>query len=321
MASKYNDYEDKDFIRALNPGVKMEYKARHTTLLNNVMFITAQVINKSLKIDLFDYEKDVFSHNFFKESEVNTFVEGMFVDPINADSVDEIENITIGRLQTMQEYLKNLCKDVIESKKHLILESNYITPSLLYNLYNNGNCLPQEYNNIESKVLKYLDIDFNNLTKNMIYDINNNLLFVVYNFGIPEIGSYLHGFDDKVLMDIYKSKFGYFNPLKLLFNNLDLMAKHLIAHCLIIINNIKLKTKPISSTTSNLDSPLNNAASTITNDDNQPVPLVMPLNTVPIDGNIFYQLFNQANNQQSQQVPLVNDINNAIINTLGGKVS
>ena len=65
MASNYSDRSDKDFIRALNRGVKLEYDVKHSTLLNNVVFITAQVINKSLKMDIFDYEKDAFSHNFF----------------------------------------------------------------------------------------------------------------------------------------------------------------------------------------------------------------------------------------------------------------
>lgn len=320
--NKISNMNDANLIRALNPGTKVEYEVKHTTLLNNVMFITSQVINKSLKIDLFDYEKDVFSHNFFKESGVNTGYDGMFNNYIHVNSINEIEDISIERLQTMQEYLKNLCKDIIESKKYLILESNYITPSLLYDLYNNGNCLSQEYNNIELKISNYFCIDFNklnNITKNN--EIYSNLTILTNDFGIPEMEIYLERFSYDLLREMYEYKFGDFNPLKLLFNNLDLMAKHLIAHCLITINNIKLKTKPISSTASNLDSPLNNAASTITNNDNQPVPLVMPLNTVPIDGNIFYQLFNQANNQQSQQVPLVNDINNAIINTLGGKVS
>lgn len=239
MSSKYSDRNDKDFIRALNKGVKLEYDVKHSTLLNNVMFITAQVINKSLKMDIFDYEKDAFSHNFFLESGVNTFVEGMFnEDYPEMNSVNEIEEIAINRLQKMQDYLKNLCKKIIQSKEDLILESKYIIAPLLYDLYNNGNCLSQEYTNIKDKVLNYLGIDLNNLTDEMIYDINNNLLYIIYNFGIPEISTYLNAFSNSNSRNIYKFKFGNYNLFDLLFNNLDLMAKHLIGHCLMEIFQI-----------------------------------------------------------------------------------
>lgn len=318
MATKYNEYNDKDFIRALNIGVKLEYDVEYSTLLNNVMFITAQVINKSLKMDIFNYEKDAFSHNFFLESGVNTFVEGMFnEDYPEMNSVNEIEEIAINRLQKMQDYLKNLCKEIIQSKEDLILESKYITAPLLYDLYNNGNCLPQEYNNIKDKVLNYLGIDFNNLTDEMIYDINNNLVYIIYNFGIPEISTYLNAFSNSNSRNIYKFKFGNYNLFDLLFNNLDLMAKHLIGHCLLLINNIRLKNNNIINNLTAQQNIIPIPVNSNYSQESTPIQLVTPI----ADQNMFNQLFTQPQVPQQNNInptQLVYDINNALYNVLGG---
>lgn len=318
MASKYNEYNDKDFIRALNTGVKLEYDVEYSTLLNNVMFITAQVINKSLKMDIFNYEKDAFSHNFFLESGVNTFVEGMFnEDYPEMNSVKEIEEIAINRLQKMQDYLKNLCKEIIQSKEDLILESKYITAPLLYDLYNNGNCLPQEYTNIKDKVLNYLGIDLNNLTDEMIYDINNNLVYIIYNFGIPEISTYLNAFSNSNSRNIYKFKFGNYNLFDLLFNNLDLMAKHLIGHCLLLINNIRLKNNNIINNLTTQQNIIPIPVNSNYSQESTPIQLVTPI----ADQNMFNQLFTQPQVPQQNNInptQLVYDINNALYNVLGG---
>lgn len=318
MASKYNEYNDKDFIRALNTGVKLEYDVEYSTLLNNVMFITAQVINKSLKMDIFNYEKDAFSHNFFLESGVNTFVEGMFnEDYPEMNSVKEIEEIAINRLQKMQDYLKNLCKEIIQSKEDLILESKYITAPLLYDLYNNGNCLPQEYTNIKDKVLNYLGIDLNNLTDEMIYYINNNLVYIIYNFGIPEISTYLNAFSNSNSRNIYKFKFGNYNLFDLLFNNLDLMAKHLIGHCLLLINNIRLKNNNIINNLTTQQNIIPIPVNSNYSQESTPIQLVTPI----ADQNMFNQLFTQPQVPQQNNInptQLVYDINNALYNVLGG---
>lgn len=318
MATKYNEYNDKDFIRALNIGVKLEYDVEYSTLLNNVMFITAQVINKSLKMDIFNYEKDAFSHNFFLESGVNTFVEGMFnEDYPEMNSVKEIEEIAINRLQKMQDYLKNLCKEIIQSKEDLILESKYITAPLLYDLYNNGNCLPQEYTNIKDKVLNYLGIDLNNLTDEMIYDINNNLVYIIYNFGIPEISTYLNAFSNSNSRNIYKFKFGNYNLFDLLFNNLDLMAKHLIGHCLLLINNIRLKNNNIINNLTTQQNIIPIPVNSNYSQESTPIQLVTPI----ADQNMFNQLFTQPQVPQQNNInptQLVYDINNALYNVLGG---
>lgn len=318
MASNYSDRSDKDFIRAINRGANLEYDVKHSTLLNNVMFITAQVINKSLKMDIFNYEKDAFSHNFFLESGVNNSFDGMFMEDYpEMNSVEEIEEIAINRLQKMQDYLKNLCKKIIQSKENLILESKYITAPLLYDLYNNGNCLPQEYTNIKDKVLNYLGIDFNNLTDDMINNINTTFAYMVYVFGIPEIEIYLGGFEDECLKYLYESKFGKYNPLDLLFNNLDLMAKHLIGHCLLLINSIRLKNNNIINNLTAQQNIIPIPVNSNYSQESTPIQLVTPI----ADQNMFNQLFTQPQVPQQNNInptQLVYDINNALYNVLGG---
>lgn len=253
------------FIKALNPNTDnlieydMEGVIENGTLLNNVVFIAAQVVNTSLNRCIIDY-KDIFKHDFFKEiglkDSCTDYRNGVLDYDVTNHSklkdIDIAQDETLEILHDIQDYLKKYCIDVIHKNKDIIKD---IPVQKIYTLYNNGQCLPNKYKNIKEKVYKVFD---NFQEHKNSFMVESCMYKVTEYFRIPLMNSYLKKLTitinktDKVYGSplgnctdtLYKDyDVSLYNPVDFLLDNLDLMAEHLVGYCYIEINQINLIRK------------------------------------------------------------------------------
>lgn len=244
------DIYSQDFIKSINPGTKVKYRTANRTLVNNTMFIVAQVLNQSLDKYIIDYEDDVFDHDFFKEigfdSKYRTEDD---ILKVSITDYDKATDIGLDHLKIIQKHLKKHCIGIIRSKKDLIKDINTKT---IYDLYNDGNCLPDKYKNLKDKLCNSLEYGKSNTS------IGVSMKKLLVPFGIPltkeflekELAYYRFYKSDAFISDIENVRRKLkeyedltFNPLEFLCHNLDLMAEHLLGYCYQEINQLNMVRK------------------------------------------------------------------------------
>lgn len=258
------------FIKALNPNTDnlIEYNTstiKYGTLLNNAVYIAAQVVNKSLNKHIFDYE-DIFKQDFFEEYEKNCISDEEYEngvldfdsnDPTKFKDIDTAQDETLNILHDIQDYLKKYCIDVIHKNKDIIKD---IPVQQIYTLYNNGQCLPDKYKNIKEKIYKAIDYPAN------FHSIKNSMNNAVKCFKLSLMNAYIKKSSAALIGKYeisssakeYKNKYmklykdydvSLYNPVDFLLDNLDLMAEHLVGYCYKEINQINLVRKANSAPT------------------------------------------------------------------------
>lgn len=217
-------------IKELNPYTDISsLTITNTTLINIAVFIATQVVNSLLpSSNIFDYQHDVFNHDFFKESGNEVLISDITLDL--DDNLETLQNHCIDKLQNIQTYLKEYCYNILQSKKNIL--SN-ISTTAVYNIYNNGDSLPMEYKGLYQKISQYFKINSKPDKK-----LNDTLKILMYPFNINGLNLYCDGIYSKNLL--YNDAYGDFNILEFMINNIELMITNLINHCLISINQINL---------------------------------------------------------------------------------
>lgn len=184
------------------------------------------MLNKSLDKYIIDYEKDVFGHDFFKDISLNTDTSYLSID-----DTDKIEDFILDNLSKIQSNLKEYCINIIRDKKNLVQS---VSTSKIFELYNGGNCLPDNYKNLQKKLYEVLEYPDDEIS------ITHDIVLISEEFNIPFIYNYL---DDIISNHDLANDFTIYNPIKFLCDNLDLMAEHLLGYCYREINQMNITSK------------------------------------------------------------------------------
>lgn len=174
--------------------------------INQIMLTTAKVINEGLKNDILDYE-DIIHHNFAKDAGYKDIYPEQEYLMTPEEAIKEAKKI----LPAIYEMLKSYCKGVIRKKVKLVMQTNI---NDLYNIYNDGKCLPEKMSKkyLVEEDQAYIDKIATTLPIPIQYDIHIQPMISDNHFASTKVANFA-------------------------INCLDKMTIDLIGHCCIVIKN------------------------------------------------------------------------------------